>query len=220
MLEEKTYKIRDLEAYLHTRSPKKVREKLSRYDVEYIEGSERGPLRTYEITAINDPFRLYCVFDLGVSPQTDFHKLRDFTVYLLTNDDFSWRPMEMMEEYLRRFTDGPTRQTISHYLRIFTDRELIALNGEYVYYKVYKDRGVQKHEIIEKAEYSAAWAVYWECRNEEKNSGVAYTTMYNKFGGVPRKQRKVNQNAFYLDTLDRLEEYATDSFLAEYGEIL
>ncbi len=220
MLEIRIYKLPELEAYLHTHRPRNIREKLTRYEVEFAEGSERGPLRTYNITAINDPFKLFCVFDLGISPQTDFHKMRDFTFYLLTNSDFSWRPMEMMEAYLRRFSNGPTRQTISTYIKIFVRKELIAKNGDFVYYKVYKDRGVQKHEIISKADYSAAWAVYWDSRNNGDESRVAYRRMYNRFGGVPRKQRLIQQNAFYLDTLDRLEKYAAESFLAEYGEML
>ncbi len=221
MLETRTYKFAEIAAYLHAGRARGVRDKLTRYDVDFIEGGgQRDQTKTYTITAIHDPFKLFCVFDLGISPQTDFKKLRDFTVYLLADEDFGWRPMEMMEEYLRRFTNGPSRQTISNYLRFFTDRNLIAVNGEYVYYKVYKDRGVQKHEIISKATYSAAWAVYWDSRNNGDDSEAAFSRMYNWLGGIPRKQQRIQQNAFYLDTLDRLECYAADSFLAEYGEML
>lgn len=221
MLELKTYKFAEIAAYLRAGRSRGVRDKLTRYSVEYTEsGGHHDQSKTYTITAINDPFRLFCVFDLGIPPQTDFKKLRDFTVYLLADEDFNWRPMEMMEEYLRRFTDGPSRQTISNYLRIFTDRDLIAMNGEYVYYKVYNDRGVQKHEIITKEQYNAAWAVYWDRRNNGADSLAAYSTMYSWLGGVPRKQQKIATNGFYNTELDRLEEYATESFLAEYGEML
>ena len=221
MLETRLYPFAEIAAYLHANNSRGVRNKLTRYKVAFIEcGGHADQSKTYTITAISDPFKLFCVFDLGVSPQTDFSKLRDFSVYLLTDNDFNWRPMEMMEAYLRRrFTNGASRQTISNYLRIFTDRDLIAVNGEYVYYKVFDDHGIQKHEIIEKADYSAAWAVYWESRNSGADSAAAYSTMYHWLGGVPRKQQKIQQNAFFLDTLDRLERYATDSFLAEYGEI-
>ncbi len=220
MLETRTYTLAEMEAYFHTRRPRNIRDKLTRYNVEFVEGTGRGPLRTYEITAIHDPFKLFCVFDLGISPQMDFHKLRDFVFYLLKDDDFSWRPMEMMEEYLRRFSSGPTRQTISNYIKIFERMELIAKSVDFVYYKVYKDRGVQKHAIITKADYSAAWAVYWDSRNNGDDSGVAYSRMYSWLGGVPRKQPKILQNAFYTATLDLLEKYAAESFFAEYGEML
>lgn len=221
MLELKTYKFAEIAAYLHAGRSRGVRDKLTHYGVEYTEsGGHHDQSKTYTITAINDPFRLFCVFDLDIPPQTDFKKLRDFTVYLLTSNDFNWRPMEMMEEYLRRFADGPSRQTISHYLRLFSDKGLIAMNGDFVYYKVYHDRGIQKHEIITKEQYCAAWAVYWDRRNQGADSLAAYHAMYSWLGGVPRKQQKIAQNGIYQDELDRLEEYATDSFLAEYGEML
>ena len=220
MLELKTYSFAEISAYLHAGRSRGVRDKLDRYGVKCSEdGGHTDQSKTYTITAIQDPFKLFCVFDLGIRPQTNFKKLRDFTAYLLTSDDFNWRPMEMMEEYLRRFTDGPSRQTISHYLRLFTDRNLIAMNGEYVYYKVYKDRGVQKHEIITKEQYKAAWAVYWNRRNDGADSRVAYSVMYSWLNGVPRKQQKIATNGIYKTELDKLEEYATESFLAEYGEI-
>lgn len=221
MLETRLYNFAEIAAYLRIGRSRGVRDKLTRYDVDFIEGGgQRDQTKTYKITAIRDPFKLFCVFDLGIEPHTEFDKLRDFVFYLLTDDDFSWRPAEMMEAYLRRrFPNGASRQTISHYLRIFTDRELIAVNGEYVYYKVIRDTE-QSHEIITKEDYSAAWKVYWDNRNGGDDSDLAFSRMYNWLGGVPRKQQKIQQNAFYLDTLDRLERYATDSFLAEHGEML
>ncbi len=221
MLELKTYGFAEIAAYLRVRRSRGVRDKLTRYNVEFTEGGGHADQdKTYTITAIQDPFKLFCVFDLEIAPQTDFIKLRDFTVYLLSVDDFNWRPMEMMEEYLRRFANGPSRQTISHYIKYFTDRDLIAMNGDYVYYKVNKDRGVQKHEIITKEQYAAAWAVYWDRRKNGADSRAAYSVMYSWLGGVPRKQRKTVSNGIYKADLDRLEEYATESFLSQYGEIL
>lgn len=220
MLEERLYEFDEIAAYLHANTNRTIGNKLTRYKVEYQEEGVRGKPHTFSITKINDPFRVFCVFDLGLSPQTNFTKFRDFVFFLLTDDDFSWRPMELMEEYLRRFANGPSRQTISNYLTVLKDRELIALNGDYVYYRVYKDIDVQKHEIVTKEAYSQAWAVYWQERNEGADSRLAYCVMYSFFNGVPRKQHKIEQNVFYANTLDYLEELATNSFLAEYGEII
>ena len=221
MLELKTYGFAEIAAYLQVRRSRGVRDKLRSYGVEYSEGGGHADQsKTYTITAIQDPFKLFCVFDLGIAPQTDFSKLRDFTVYLLTVEDFKWRPMEMMEEYLRRFANGPSRQTISNYIKLFSDRDLIAMNGDFVYYRVYHDRGVQKHEIITKEQYAAAWAVYWDRRNNGAESSAAYSTMYSWLKGVPRKQQKITPNGIYRDELEKLEEYATESFLSQYGEIL
>jgi len=221
LLELRTYDFAEISACLHVKRAKNVRDKLTRYGVEYSEGGGRADKsKTYTITAIQNPFKLFCILDLNISAQIDFTKLRDFTVYMLTQKEFRGFSMEMMEENLRKFAYGPSRQTISHYIQLFKDRGLIMTDGDYIYYKVYKDRGVQKHEIITKEQYCAAWAVYWERRNNGANSRAAYSAMYSWFHGVPRKQRTIELNGIFGNELDKLEAYATESFLVEYGEIL
>lgn len=111
MLEERTYSIKELSAILGTNSKQATDRKLEANKIKYIvEG--RGNKSIYTITKIQDRFRVFCIFDLGFDPHTDFTKLRDFIFYLLGDADFSWRPMEMMEEYLRIEGKSISRQTI------------------------------------------------------------------------------------------------------------
>lgn len=215
MLETKTYSANELFAIMRTRSKSATDRKLNNYKISYS-SEGRGNRLTYTITDIPDRFRVYCVFDLNFSPQTDFSKLRDFIFYFLGDDDFNWRPMEMMEEYLRIAGCGMSRQTISGYLRHLERLNLIA-STNVVYYRVYKDFGVQKHDIITKEEYSAAWSIYWNKREQGYASRAAYSVMYNSFGGVPRKQRKLEQNALEGDTLNMLSELIAESYLSDEG---
>ena len=219
MFELKSYLLSELKVFLHTGNRQNTNNKLRRYGVEYTIHSatarSRNPI--YEITKITDPFKLYCVFDLGFSPNTDFTKLRDFLFFLFGDPDFRWRPMEMMEEYLRMKDHGISRQTISNYIEHLEELGLFCEMGDIVYYRVYKYYGVQKHEIVSKEAYSAAWKVYWECRADGYNSRAAYQSMYNAFKGVPRKQTRIIGNAFHYDELNKLNEYVCESFLADYG---
>lgn len=215
MLETKTYTIRELSAIIRTNGKTATDRKLNTYKISYTSEGCRNNL-TYTITNIPDHFRVFCVFDLGFPPQTDFIKLRDFIFYLLGDDDFNWRPMEMMEEYLRIAGCGMSRQTISGYIGRLESLNLIACT-EYVYYRVYKAFGVQKHEIVTKEEYSAAWGVYWNSRERGYSSRAAYSVMYNVFNGVPRKQRKIEENALEQDTLNLLSKFVAENFISESG---
>lgn len=219
MLEERDYRLNELKQYFHTGNKQNTDNKLNRYQVEYTidptTARSRNPI--YHITRLGNPLRLYCVFDLGFSPQTDFHKLRDFLFYFLGNPDFAWRPMEMMEEYLRKAGHGMSRQTISTKIKKLEELNYICPVGEFVYYKVYKDCGVQKHKIISKNDYSAAWSIYWECKERDYDSSAAYHSMYNRIGGVPRKQIRPMKNAIYSEDINRLYDMVCDSFVAEYG---
>lgn len=226
MLEAKSYLLSDLKAYLHTSNKQNTDNKLNRYGIKYALPSatarSRNPI--YEITEIGNPFKLYCVFDLGIPPQTDFTKFRDFLFYLFGDPDFSWRPAEMMEAYLNETNHYISRQTISTYIKRLERLGYVAKAGDMVYYRVYReylddysDDYIQKHDIVSREEYSAAWGIYWHYRRMDADSIYAFRIMYRRFGGVPRKQERVEQNALYANELDYLNTLVCDSFLTEYG---
>lgn len=217
MLECKEYTAPELWKYFGVKNNDGLDEKLKEtYKVEFIKAGS-GRNARYTITAIPDPFKVFCVFDLGFPSQTDFRKLRDFIFYLLGDDDFNWRPAEMMEEYLRVEGRGISRQTIGKYQKRLEDLGFVGEWGDYVYYRVYKYYGVQKHEEITREEYNFAWRQYFNYRAEhpDQDSRPAYAYMYGLFGGVPRKQRRMEQNAFYLEQLNTLYELASNSILEE-----
>ncbi|MEE1263150.1 hypothetical protein [Ruminococcus sp.] len=217
MLEKRLYKFDEIADYLGTRNNQGLRNKLQRYGVKFQEEG-RGRMKTFNILSIPDPFPLYCVFDLGIDYRTDFKKLRDFTFFLLRDDDFSGRSGEMMEEYLHNGGYQISRQTIAKYIALYERMDLIATNGETVYYRVYHEGLLQKHEVITKELYCKAWSVYWKKRRKNADSLLAFRCMYNFLDGVPRKQNKIVKNGFYTDTLNSLSELVAESFLNEKAE--
>lgn len=218
-LTKRDYPLGVLENLLGTRGKEAIDRKLKKYGYGYTSAGS-GKRRVYTITDLpNAQARLksYCVFSLGFAPQTDFVKLRDFIFYLAFDLDFSGRPDEMMEEYLRKEGHGMSRATIGNYRRKLEELEFFAPMGDFVYYKVRKHYGVQEHEIITAAEYNMAWRYYFEWRNEhpDEDSRPAYAHMYNKFGGVPRKQRKLVKFAFRVEQLNTLLDLVSNAVMEE-----
>lgn len=219
----KDYPLGVLRNILGTSDKQGTERKLEKYGYGFT-STGRGSARVYTITSLPDAFHrfsLYCITALGFPAQTDFKKLRDFVIFLFNDPDFDWRPDEMMEEYTRLAGHGMTRQTIAKYKKRLEDAGLIdTIFGDYVYYKVYKNCGVQEHEIISKEEYSRAWKLYWDYRKAHPDCGSspAYSHMYTKFEGVPRKQRRVNKNEIYYKEREKLVELATASILEEVSD--
>lgn len=214
MLECRIYPAAELFAYLHTNDKEATNRKLSRYNVDYF-ANGWGSSLSYNITAIHDPFRLYCVFDLGYDPHTDFRKLMEFMFYLLGDEEFNWRPMEMMERYMRERGHTISRQSIAKYLARMQQIGLVGLWGDAVYYRVWRDENDQEqYDIVSKEEYCHAWRMYWDKRNNEGwDSAQAFAYVYAGFGGVPRKQPRVEQNGIYGKELDFLLDLVKQEFM-------
>ena len=220
------YPLGVLEKMIGTKGKQATDRKLEKYGYGFIpDPNGWGKTRVYTITSLPNAlsrFKSFCIFALGFPANKDFKKVRDFVFFLYTDPDFDWRPDEMMEEYTRIAGRGMTRQTIANTKKYLEKAGLIdTIFGDFVYYRVYKDCGVQKHEIISKEEYSKAWKLYWDYLRDHPDctsTRPAYTHMYNKFEGVPRKNRRVNQNAIYNKEREKLVELATASILEEVSD--
>ena len=56
----------------------------------------------------------------------------------------------------------------------------------------------------------------WKNKNPKEDSRPAFTAMYNRFGGVPRKQKKIVPGApWYAEEQNTLFELASNSILEE-----
>ena len=218
-LTTRDYPIGVLENLIGSRGKQAVDRKLTKYGYGFSSAGS-GTKRVYTITSLPNAqarFKSYCVHSLGMPPQTDFVKFRDFVFYLAYDDGFGGKPDEMMEEYLRMEGHGMTRQTISKYRSRLEALNYIAPVGDFVYYRVHKNCGVQEHDIITAEEYKKAWGYYFEWRklHPDSSSGPAYSYMYSKFKGVPRKQAKIVENAIYAKELNKLYELASNAIMAE-----
>lgn len=214
-LECRMYSAPEMWAYLGVKNNAKAKEKLNRYDVVYFLNGTGGNA-SFNITAIHDPFRLYCVFDMGFNPNLDFRKLRNYLFFLLGDEEYCWLPDEAMEAYMRSNGYPISRQTIASYREKLESLGYIH-GGDFIYYRVYRDENdCQRHQQIEKEEYSRAWHLYWDKRNNEGwDSEAAFAYMYSSFGGVPRKQAAPEKNALHLEELNYLLDLVSTSIMKE-----
>ena len=215
MLECRVYSAQEMRKYLGVNDNSQAVKKLNRYDIVfYLNG--RGEKATFNILENNEPFRVYCVFDMGFDPRSDFKKIRNYLFFLLGDDEYYWLPDEPMEAYMRSKGYTISRQTIS---KIRQRLELLeyVIGGDYIYYRVWRDEDDKEHhEPVEKEEYNKAWHLYWNKRNEEQwDSEQAFAYMYAVFGGVPRKQTKPYKNQIQKKELDYLMDLVSKSILDE-----
>ena len=161
----------------------------------------RGETATFTITNIENPFKIYCITELGFDGHTDFYKLRNYYYYYFNDIEFRSMPNEVQETRMRLVHEDISRQTIATYLRKLIHNNFICLNSnEFVYYFAYKD----KQRIVEREEYISAWREYW---NDIDNGYDSFTAIYNmrsKFGGVARKQEIPVINGIYNKEIELL----------------
>ena len=215
MLEYREYSAPEMWAYLRVKNNDQARKKLDRYNVVYFLNGW-GKNAIFNIIEDKEPFKTYCVFDMGFEPHSDFKKLRNYLFFLLGEDEYCWLPDEPMEAYMKSKGYIISRATISKYRKHLDLLEYIG-NGDFVYYKVYRDENDQEHHCqVTKEEYCKAWHLYWDKRNNEKfDSEAAFAYMYKAFGGVPRKQQKPFKNQIYRKELNYLLDLVTKSILDE-----
>ena len=215
MLECRMYSASEMCKYLGVRDNSQAKKKLDRYKIVYF-ANGRGKDVVYNILEIRDPFKVYCVFDMGFDPNSDFKKLRNYLFFLLGEDEYCWLPDEPMEAYMRSKGYPISRQTISKYRQHMEQLEYV-IGGDYIYYRVYKDEdGIQRYSPVEKEEYCNAWHIYWDKRNNENwDSEQAFAYMYVCFGGVPRKQTRPYQNQIQKRELNYLMDLVAQSIYNE-----
>ena len=73
VIELREYTIQEMSAILNTKGKQAIERKLERYDVEFTT-SGRGDGVVFEIKALHDRFKVFCITELNMSAQYDFEK--------------------------------------------------------------------------------------------------------------------------------------------------
>lgn len=211
MLEIRKYKKTELDEIFGQSSKQTLDRKLLRYGVVFAcEG--RGATLTYDIQKITDPFKVFCIVELGYSGATDFHKLLYFMYYFINDDEFRAMPDEVKEARMRAVKKPISRQTIANYTEKLNRMGIINRNtGDFYYYFAYK----QTQRFTTYEEYREAWKEYWKEIDRGRHPGVAIALMREKYGGVARKQAKPVFNAFFLDQIEQLNTLICQSIEKE-----
>lgn len=201
MLESgRTYTKPELAEMFGTRDMQGLQRKFDRYGVAFsVEG--RGEGATFTITNIENPFKIYCITELGFNAQTDFYKLRNYYYYFFNDAEFRSMPAEVQEARMRLVHRDVSRQTIASYLQKLDDKNFIELNtNNFIYYFAYKNT----QRIVERDEYTGAWHGYWEDIKNGYSSFHAINNMRNNYGGVARKQAIPEINGIHNNEIEFL----------------
>ena len=150
MLDLRCYSKDELTEIFNSNDRQAIRRKLQRANVVFDEYGN-GANWIIDIKKINDPFRIYCMTDLGFTGRTDFYKLRYYYYYFFSDEEFMTMPDEVKEQRMRDKGRSISRRTIAGYTRKLEERNMINRNtSNFLYYFAYKqtqrftDRSEQK----------------------------------------------------------------------------
>ena len=216
MLEIRKYTKPELTAMLGTKSVANIKKKLERYNVGF-DAVGRGEKAIFDIKAINDPLKVFCITELGFDANTDFRKLAYFTYCYFNDEVFMAMPDELKSTRLGKEGEDTSRQTIASYTRRFERNDLIYRNTDnFIYYFAYK----KEQTITDKRTYCKAWKLYWDSIKDGATPWEAMCNVRFEFGGSPRKQAKPQVNAFHLtkiETLIKLSEEVIEEDMLKYS---
>ncbi len=180
-----------------TKSNTDLKKKLTRYGVEY-DFKGRGEQAVYTFLEIADPFKLFAIASLGFDGNTDFEKVRNFYYIFFNDTEFSALPDEVKENRMAMVDRHISRQSIHRYTQKLTDRNLISMSSEYIYYFANKDT----QRTTDKTEYLQAWHQYWAMIEQGSSCFEAIYQMKCKHGGVARKQQIPEVNGIYNEAIE------------------
>jgi len=211
MLNIGRYSIIELKQILRTNNKQGVDRKLDRYGVKYSSTGYADD-RIYDITSIPDPFKVYCIINLGIPAQADFSKIRNMYYYFFCVEGFHEKPLIEMALIMENEGIQASRQFVSRWIEYLRRLDYIEYSkADCDYYAISKDyAGNRVCKKITKDAYSKAWAIYFEWKDKE-GCGNAYSRMYNTIGGHPYKKPIYTQNIIKYSEIQELIDIIIDT---------
>ena len=211
MIKVGNYSLVELKSILGVSDKQGIDRKLTRYGVEFT-STGWGNSREYHIINIPDPFRVYCVFDLGIPAQADFPKIRNLYYYFFCVEGFTDLPLIEMAKVMEDEGVPASRQFVSKWIEYLRHLDFINFTStECDYYAISKDEeGNRVCKTISRTDYRNAWSIYFERRDVE-GCGTAYARMYNTIGGHPYKKPIYNENALKFAEIQELIDIIIDT---------
>ena len=195
-----SYSKNEMADILGTTSTQGINRKLDRYGITYSTYG-RGSNMEYYIEKMENPFKIFCITELGFDAQTDFEKVLFFYHYFLNDDSFSSKSSMEKEEIMRAENHPLSRQTIGRYeTKLFQAGLFYRDNSECIYYFAYKKNRTDS----DKETFNKAWREYYSKRKEGWDWFDSIMDMVIEYGGVARKQQVMIENAIYADKIEEL----------------
>lgn len=195
-----TYTQQEMATILGTASNQGIKRKLDRYGITFS-ACGNGSNTEYYIEKMEDPFKVYCITELGFDAQSDFEKVLFFYHYFLNDDSFATKSAMEKEDIMRIENHPLSRQTIGRYeTKLFNAGLFYRDNNECIYYFAYK-----KHRTdSDKETFKKAWREYYEHREEGWDWFDSIMDMVMNYGGVARKQQVMVENAIYAKQIEEI----------------
>lgn len=211
MIKIGTFSYLELKEILGASNKQAVDRRLKRYGVSFT-SSGRGNNRVYEITEIENPFKLYCITELKISAQSNFDKIRNLFYYFFCVDGFTELPLVEMEKTMRAEGSQMSRQFISRWITYLRHLDYITFSDCVCnYYAISKNKkGERNCRQITHEEYKAALAIYFDNR-DKKGCHYAYVLMYQSIGGHPYKKPIYYENALMQTEIKQLIDMIMDT---------
>ena len=214
MLELKEYTKPELTAMFGTRDMENLQRKLERYGITF-EVNGRGEKAIFTIKNMENPFKIYCITELGFNGRTDFYKVRNLFYYFFNDEEFMAMPDEVKEHRMDIQNQHISRQTIATYIAKLDRKGLIDRNtNKYIYYFAFK----QEQRLVERSEYLQAWHEYWANIDSGYTCPQAINKMREDYGGVARKQPQPEINGIYTDEIKYLSTLIQEAIEKEIEE--
>ena len=124
MLRITTYTREDLMEIFNTTRIDSIKRSLDRLGYKY-ETAGRGKTYTLTITETPDPFKMFCINELGISAQSDFTILRTFFYYFFCDEEFQSLPIGEMERILIEEGKPITRKTLSKWIKYLENKAMM-----------------------------------------------------------------------------------------------
>ena len=211
MLELRNYKASELSALIGGNDNQALQRKLNSWGVEY-KFTGRGTNALFQITAIENPFKVYCITELGFAPQTDFEKAKYLYYYFFNDDDFIVLPDEFKEHKMDENNHYVSRQSIAKYIDKLDAKGFVRKHsGNFQYYFAYKDKKI----LTTVDRYKQAWKEYFYHTKEWMDSINAICFMRQKYGGIARKQEIPDVNGIYTNEIDYMMSLIQESIEAD-----
>ena len=106
MLDLKVYSKAELVEIFGTEDTQGLKRKMQRYGIEF-QTAGRGDNLTFDIIKTADPFKVFCIDELGYDGRTDFRKLREFLYCFTGFDDMITKSKSIVKrepnEHFRKF---------------------------------------------------------------------------------------------------------------------
>ncbi|MBE7052788.1 MAG: hypothetical protein E7391_00740 [Ruminococcaceae bacterium] len=213
MLKLASYTKSEMTEIFKTKNMQGLQRKLQRIGVSF-KVTGKGDNAIFTITNIENPFKIYCMTELGFDGRSDFYKIRNFYYYYFNDEEFRSMPNEVQENRMRLEHKYISRQTIANYINKLCKKNFVTKNNSYIYYFAHKNN----QRIVEKKEYCEAWHMYWSDIGKGYTSRDAIYNMIRNYGGVARKQEIAEINGIYNKDIELLRNLIQEDMEKELSE--